>query len=59
MSELSYNDHCVITRSTGDPDEWDKLVCEKVYDGVCDFQPEDRRVFRSSRTMMWCISHGR
>lgn len=39
MSELSYNDHCVISRSTGEVDEYDNLVSEEIYSGVCDFQP--------------------
>lgn len=39
MSDLSYPDKCVITRSTGETDEWDNLVSEEIYSGVCDFQP--------------------
>lgn len=39
MSDLSYHDNCVITRSTGETDEWDNLVSEEIYSGVCDFQP--------------------
>lgn len=39
MSDLSYRDHCVITRSTGEVDEYDNLVSEEVYNGECDFQP--------------------
>lgn len=39
MSDLSYHDHCVITRSTGEVDEFDNLVGEEIYSGVCDFQP--------------------
>ena len=39
MSDLSYPDKCVITRSTGEVDEWDNLVSEEIYSGVCDFQP--------------------
>lgn len=39
MSDLSYHDHCVITRSTGEVDEFDNLVSEEIYNGVCDFQP--------------------
>lgn len=39
MSDLSYPDNCVITRNTGDIDEYDNLMVEEVYNGVCDFQP--------------------
>lgn len=39
MSDLSYHDYCVITRSTGMVDEYDNLDNEEVYSGVCDFQP--------------------
>lgn len=39
MSDLSYPDKCVITRSTGETDEYDNLVSEEIYNGVCDFQP--------------------
>lgn len=39
MSDLSYNDKCVITRSTGEVGEYDNLVSEEIYSGVCDFQP--------------------
>ena len=39
MSDLSYSDYCVITRSTGEVDEWDNLVSTEIYSGVCDFQP--------------------
>lgn len=39
MSYLSYRDHCVITRSTGEVDEYDNLVSEEIYNGECDFQP--------------------
>lgn len=39
MSDLSYKDHCRITRSTGEYDEWDNSLTEEIYDGVCDFQP--------------------
>lgn len=38
MSDLSYSDKCVITRSTGETDEWDNLVSEEIYSGVCDWQ---------------------
>ena len=39
MSDLSYHEHCVISRSTGEVDEFDNLVSEEIYNGVCDFQP--------------------
>lgn len=39
MSYLSYRDHCIITRSTGEVDEYDNLVSEEIYNGECDFQP--------------------
>lgn len=39
MSELSYPDKCVITRSTGEIDEYDNLVSAEIYNGACDFQP--------------------
>ena len=39
MSDLSYRDHCIITRSTGEVDEYDNLVSEEIYNGECDFQP--------------------
>lgn len=39
MSDLSYPDKCVITRNTGEVDEYDNLATEKIYEGVCDFQP--------------------
>lgn len=39
MSDLSYKDQCVITRSTGEYDEWDNPLTEEIYNGVCDFQP--------------------
>lgn len=39
MSDLSYKDHCVITRSTGEVGEYDQFVSEGVYNGVCDWQP--------------------
>ena len=38
MSDLSYNDHCVITRSTGETDKWDNLVSDEIYNDKCDFQ---------------------
>lgn len=38
MSDLSYRDHCVITRSTGEYDEWDVAVTEEIYNDRCDFQ---------------------
>ena len=45
MSDLSYSDYCVITRSTGEVDEWDNLVSTEIYSGVCDFQPGGRMRF--------------
>ena len=39
MSYLSYRDHCIITRSAGEVDEYDNLVSEEIYNGECDFQP--------------------
>lgn len=40
MSDLSYNDRCVITRDTGEQDEWNiPLAPKEIYKGVCDFQP--------------------
>lgn len=39
MSDLSYPDQCVISRLTGESDEWDNLATEEIYRGVCDFQP--------------------
>lgn len=39
MSELSYHDYCVITRSTGEPNKFDQIEVEEIYNGVCDFQP--------------------
>ena len=39
MSDLSYKDRCVITRSTGEIDKYNNLVSEEIYSGVCDFQP--------------------
>lgn len=37
---LSYNDHCVITRSTNEVDEYGTLVeAKEIYNDVCDFQP--------------------
>ena len=38
MSDLSYPDKCVITRSTGETDEWDNLVSDEIYSGKCDWQ---------------------
>lgn len=38
MSDLSYRDHCRITRDTGEYDEWDNPVETEIYDGKCDFQ---------------------
>lgn len=39
MSDLSYRDRCVITRPTGEVDEYDNFVSEEIYSGECDFQP--------------------
>lgn len=40
MSDLSYKDHCVITRSSGEVNEYGELLNgEVIYSGVCDFQP--------------------
>lgn len=50
MSDLSYRDHCRITRSTGKYDEWDNPLTEEIYDGVCDFQP-------GGQTSLSIISH--
>lgn len=50
MSDLSYRDHCLITRSTGECDEWDNPLTEEIYDGVCDFQP-------GGQTSLSIISH--
>lgn len=38
MSDLSYPDKCVITRSTGIPNEYDQIEVEEIYSGVCDWQ---------------------
>ena len=38
MSDLSYKDHCVITRSTGEPNEFDEIEVEEIYNDKCDFQ---------------------
>lgn len=50
MSDLSYRDHCRITRSTGEYDEWDNSIDTEIYDGVCDFQP-------GGQTSLSIISH--
>ncbi len=50
MSDLSYPDHCTITRSTGEYDEWDNPMLTEIYDGVCDFQP-------GGQTSLSIISH--
>ncbi len=50
MSDLSYRDHCWITRSTGEYDEWDNPLTEEIYNGVCDFQP-------GGQTSLSIISH--
>ncbi len=40
MSELSYRDHCVITRNTHEVDGYDEPVgSREIYNGRCDFQP--------------------
>lgn len=39
MSNLSYPDKCIITRDTGEVDEFDNLIVEEIYNGICDFQP--------------------
>lgn len=38
MSDLSYNDHCVITRASETTDKWDNPICEEIYNDKCDFQ---------------------
>lgn len=38
MSDLSYRDHCRITRPTGEYDEWDNPVLTEIYNDKCDFQ---------------------
>lgn len=38
MSDLSYPDKCVITRS-GEIDEYGNLSSEEIYSGACDWQP--------------------
>lgn len=39
MSDLSYPDKCVITRSTGESNEFDQLLdSEEIYSGKCDWQ---------------------
>lgn len=40
MSDLSYKDHCIITRDTGEVDEFDVPIgAAVIYNGECDFQP--------------------
>lgn len=39
MSTLDYPDHCVVTRSTGEVDDYDNLMTKEIYNGICDFQP--------------------
>lgn len=39
MSDLSYNDRCVITRPTGEEDECNNPLLQDIYNGECDFQP--------------------
>lgn len=56
MSDLSYRDHCVISRNQTDADgnavydEYDNVLTEEIYNGVCDFQP-------GGQTSMSIISH--
>lgn len=50
MNDLSYRDHCVITRSTGEYDEWDNPLTEEIYNDPCDFQP-------GGQTALSIISH--
>lgn len=38
MSDLSYPDKCVITRSTGEPNEFDEIEVKEIYNDKCDFQ---------------------
>ena len=42
MSDLSYRDHCWITRSSGEYDEWDNPIETEIYNGKCDFQPGEQ-----------------
>jgi hypothetical protein len=42
MSDLSYRDHCRITRPTGEYDKFDNPLTEEIYNGVCDFQPGEQ-----------------
>lgn len=39
MSDLSYRDHCRITRDTDRKDEYDNYIKEEIYNDKCDFQP--------------------
>lgn len=39
MSDLSYPDKCIITRSTDEVDEHFNSVEQEMYNGKCDFQP--------------------
>lgn len=40
MSDLSYRDHCRITRSTGEYNKYDVPIApEEIYNDKCDFQP--------------------
>lgn len=50
MSDLSYRDHCIITRPTDKTDRYDSLVEEEIYIGECDFQP-------GGQTAMSIITH--
>lgn len=56
MSDLSYRDHCIISRNQTDADgnavydEFDNPLTEEIYNGECDFQP-------GGQTSMSIISH--
>ncbi len=40
MSDLSYKDHCTITRMTHEVDKFDNPIGQKeIYNDRCDFQP--------------------
>lgn len=39
MSDVSYKDHCIITRRTDEYDEYDQPIGDaEVYNDMCDFQ---------------------
>lgn len=42
MSDLSYRDHCRITRDTGKYDEYDNPIVKEIYNNKCDFQPGEQ-----------------